>query len=42
MAFRYKEPLRCDFDSDEEYQEAIDLYESALDDYCDRYMDDRY
>lgn len=34
MSWRYKEPQRSDFDTDEEYEEAFDAYENALDDYC--------
>ena len=39
MKFRYKEPRRSDYDTEEEYLEALDLYESALDDYCDEYLE---
>lgn len=42
MAFKYKEPQRCDYDTEEEYEEAIEIYESALDDYCDRYEESRH
>ena len=31
MSWRYVAPLRCDFDTEEEYQEAISYYEDALD-----------
>lgn len=39
--WKYKAPHRCDFDSEEEYEEALNYYESALDDYCERYDEDR-
>ena len=41
MAFKYKEPVRSDYDTDEEYEEAIAIYESALDDYCERYIESK-
>lgn len=41
MAFRYREPLRSDYDTDEEYEAAIEAYESAMDDYCERYLEER-
>jgi len=34
MSWRYREPQRCDYDTDEDYEEAYDAYERALDDYC--------
>jgi hypothetical protein len=39
MAFRYKEPQRSDYETDEEFEEAIAIYESAMDDYCERYLE---
>lgn len=30
MSRRYREPQRCDYDTDEEYEEACDVYEDAL------------
>lgn len=35
MSWKYREPQREDYDTDEEYEEAYDAYENALDDYCD-------
>lgn len=35
MSWRYREPIRSDFDTDEEYEAELATYESALDDYCD-------
>lgn len=35
MSWRYREPVRSDFDTDEEYEAELATYESALDDYCD-------
>lgn len=31
----YKEPLPHEYETEEEYEEALSLYESAYDDYCD-------
>ena len=31
----YKTPLPHEYDTEEEYEEALALYESAYDDYCD-------
>ena len=39
MSFRYREPRPEDYDTQEEYEEAVALYESALDDYCDSYLE---
>ena len=41
MAFKYREPQIDDYETEEEYLDAIAAYESALDDYCDRYIEDR-
>lgn len=41
MSWRYREPQRCDYDTEEEYEEAYDAYENALDDYCDWVMERR-
>lgn len=37
MSWRYREPLRCDFDTDEEYEEAYGYYEDAESDYIAEY-----
>ena len=39
MSFRYREPRPEAYDTQEEYEEAVALYESALDDYCDSYFE---
>ena len=36
---RYIAPQPCDFDSDDEYQEAISYYENALDMYAEEYYE---
>lgn len=41
MAFRYRAPLTCDFDTEEEYEEALSYYEDAIDDYMDAYEERR-
>jgi hypothetical protein len=35
----YKEPIPSDYDSYEEYLEAHDLWESAMDDYCEEFLE---
>ncbi len=35
MSWKYRMPERKDYDSDEEYQEDLDAYYSAVDDYVD-------
>lgn len=35
MSWRYAEPQRDDFDTEEDYEDAQEAYENALDDYCD-------
>lgn len=40
MAWKYREPSRSDFDTEEEYESNLAAYESALDDYCDRCIED--
>lgn len=37
MSWRYKEPSRADFDSDEDYYAAIDAYEFMEDLYAEEY-----
>lgn len=39
MSWRYSAPQRSDFDSEEEYQEAMSYYEDALDMYAEEYFD---
>lgn len=39
MAFRFREPLPSDFETDEEYKEAMQAYEAALDDYSECYFE---
>ena len=43
MSWKYKMPERKDFDTDEEYQEEVDAYYAAADEYAqaclDRYYD---
>lgn len=41
MAFRYRAPLPCDFDTKEEYEEALSYYEDAMDDYSEAYEERR-
>lgn len=37
MAFNYKYPSRDEYNTDEEYEEAVRLYEWAEDQYIDEY-----
>lgn len=39
MSFRYTEPIPSDFDSYEEYEQAHEMWESAMDDYCEEYLE---
>ena len=39
MSWRYSAPQRCDFDSEEDYNEAVSYYENALDMYADEYYE---
>ena len=39
MSRRYSAPCRCDFDTNEEYQEAMRYYEDAADMYAEEYME---
>ena len=39
MSWRYSAPCRCDFDTIEEYQEAMRYYEDAADLYADEYFE---
>lgn len=41
-AWTHREPRRSDYRTDAEYEEALSYYESALDDYCDRYMEEQW
>ena len=39
MSWRYSAPQRCDFDSDEEYADAMRYYEDAADMYAEEYLE---
>lgn len=39
MSWRYSAPQRCDFDTEEEYQDAVSYYEDAADMYADEYLE---
>jgi hypothetical protein len=39
MSWRYTAPQRCDFDTIEEYQEAMSYYEDAIDLYAEAYFE---
>ena len=33
MSWRFHEPMRCEYDTESDYQEALEVYLNALDDY---------
>ncbi len=39
MSWRYSAPCRCDFDTNEEHQEALSYYEDAADMYAEEYIE---
>lgn len=39
MSFGYREPIPEDYDTYEEYESAHDHWESAMDDYCEEYLE---
>jgi hypothetical protein len=41
MSWKYVAPQRCDFDSEEEYLEAMSYYEEAADMYAEEYVERR-
>lgn len=34
MSWKYREPLPGDYESEEDYEEALEEYQRAVDDYC--------
>lgn len=41
MAF-YKAPLRKNFETEEEYEAALERYEDAVEDYCEMYREEQW
>lgn len=39
MSFTYTEPIPSDFDTYEEYEREHRLWELAMDDYCEEYLE---
>lgn len=39
MSWRYSAPCRCDFDTIEEYEDALRYYEDAEDMYAEEYLE---
>lgn len=39
MSWIYAAPQRCDFDSDEEYKDAMGYYEDAADLYAEEFLE---
>lgn len=42
MSWRYRFPDSSDYESEEEYNEAVEAYYDAADDYADAYRESRY
>lgn len=42
MSWRYAAPQRCDFDTEEEYEDARAYYEDAADLYAEEYIESRH
>jgi hypothetical protein len=40
MGWRYNIPCECDYDSYEDFRDAMNAWEDALDNYCDRMQED--
>ena len=40
--WKYRAPIRSDYDDDDEFNEATDAYWDAVDDYCSMCEDERY
>lgn len=34
MSWKHREPIPSDYETEEEYELALEEYETALDDYC--------
>lgn len=41
MSWKYNEPRRENYDTEEEYERALEAYENARDLYIDAYIDSR-
>ena len=41
MSIRYTEPIPSDFETYEDYEYAHDQWETAMDDYCEEYLERR-
>lgn len=39
MTWRYSAPQRCDFDNEEDYEDALSYYDCAADMYADEYYE---
>lgn len=39
MSWKYSAPQRCNFETDEDYQDAMSYYEDAADMYAEEYME---
>lgn len=39
MSWKYHTPCRCDFDTQEEYEDALMYYEDAEDMYAEEYIE---
>lgn len=41
MAFNYDEPIPSDFETFEDWEQAHEAWESAMDDYCEEFLENR-
>lgn len=41
MSFRHAEPIPSDYETYEEFEYAHELWELAMDDYCEEYLESR-
>lgn len=41
MSWRYIAPQRCDFDSEEDYQDALNVFEEMRDIYAEEHLERR-
>lgn len=41
MSWRYKLPTKDEYETEQEYEDALESYYSAMDNYCDEYKERR-
>lgn len=40
--WKYREPVRSDFEDEDDFERAEEAFWDAVDDYCEMYEEDRY